>query len=157
MTRFFQRWWPALPASLILYLGMASFAREFPRGQNRRAATQGNAGRPDTLLAFVRAAEDSAPRDSAPEPSPEANPFRPVRPVEPVVQGGAHLRRDPPVRGYILRGTVGSDVATITNRAGQKVIVKVGDRVDSAEVLAIEPNRVLLKDRAGKFEILLNQ
>jgi hypothetical protein len=48
---------------------------------------------------------------------------------------------------------VGRDVATIANHAGQKMIVKAGDRIDSAEVVSIEPNRVVLKDRAGKFEL----
>jgi hypothetical protein len=44
-------------------------------------------------------------------------------------------------------------VATIANAAGQRVIVKAGDQIDSAEVISIEPNRVIMKDRAGRFEL----
>jgi hypothetical protein len=60
----------------------------------------------------------------------------------------------PPPRRFQLKGTVGTNVATITDGAGRKRIVKVGDAVDSAEVISIEPNKVILKDRAGKFELL---
>jgi hypothetical protein len=67
------------------------------------------------------------------------------------------MRPPPPPRDYHLKGTVGRDVATIVADGGRKHIVKTGDRVDSAEVVSIEPNKVVLKDRAGRFELYLER
>jgi len=84
------------------------------------------------------------------------NPFRPIREPAAAIGSGA-IRVEPPLRGFILRGTVGDQVATITNNAGQKQIVKTGERIDSAEVVSIEPNKVVLRDRAGKFDLILQK
>jgi hypothetical protein len=150
MSGGWRSWWPALPAALILYWGASDFAARYPQPRERRAERLSGSG-PDSLLAFARAlAADTA----APAAEP-ANPFRPIHPGK--SQAGASaaalVRMEPPPRRYVLKGTVGRDVATIANNAGQKMIVKAGDRIDSAEVVSIEPNRVILKDRAGKFEL----
>jgi hypothetical protein len=151
MSAGLRTWWPALPAALILYWGVAGFIEQYPRAKERPSERLAGGG-PDSLLAFARAlAADSVP-PAAGEPE---NPFRPIHPAKSQAARGAAslVRTEPPPRRYVLRGTVGRDVATIANHAGQKMIVKAGDRIDSAEVVSIEPNRVVLKDRAGKFEL----
>lgn len=151
MNEKWLRWWPAAPACLILYLGGVSFVEKFPQTSVRRADRFAGSG-PDSLLAWARlsaAAESAAPAESE-------NPFRPIH--APKAAGGplsSGMRLEPPPRRYVLKGTVGHNVATITNHAGQRLIVKTGDVIDSAEVVSIEPNKVVLKDRAGRFELLL--
>lgn len=145
-----RRWWPALPAALILYLGGSDFIARYPHAQVR-AAERLSGGGPDSLLAIARAFAADTVRTSA---AAADNPFRPIHP--PKAEGrpaSAVVHIEPPPRRYVLKGTVGRDVATIANNAGQKMIVKAGDRIDSAEVISIEPNHVILKDRAGKFDL----
>jgi hypothetical protein len=145
-----QRWWPALPAALILYFGGAAFVADYPAAPERRSENVYRAGGPDSLLTYARKA---AHPDSAAQTASE-NPFRPIH--APHSEGpvpGSAVKIEPPPRHYVLKGTVGNDVATITNSAGQKMIVKAGDQIDSAEVISIGPNRVTLKDRAGKFDL----
>ena len=151
MNAGWRAWWPAFPAALILYWGASDFIDRYPRAVERPAERLAGGG-PDSLLAFARAfAADTVP----PQASNPDNPFRPIHPPKPVAAPGGPgmVRTEPPPRKYVLRGTVGRDVATIANNSGQKMIVKAGDRIDSAEVVSIEPNRVVLKDRAGKFEL----
>ncbi len=159
------RWWPALPAAAILYLGGTSFVEKYPRASERRAERQGGSAEPDSLMAFIGSgtalvaespAGDSAEGTTAATAAAGAvgNPFRPIHQPRPAGRPGSHVKTEPPPRRFILKGTVGSNVATIANNSGQKQIVKVGDRIDSAEVVSIEANKVILKDRAGRFELL---
>lgn len=150
MSEGLRRWWPALPAALILYWGGSDFIARYPHAQ-ARAAERLSGGGPDSLLAIARRfAADSA---RAPATAPE-NPFRPIHAPKAESRGPmAAIHVEPPPRKYVLKGTVGRDVATVANNAGLKMIVKAGDRIDSAEVISIEPNRVILKDRAGRFEL----
>lgn len=152
MSRNWISWWPAAPALVILWLGAVSFIEKFPAAPVRRADGIAGAG-PDSLLAFARmAAADTAAAEAS------ENPFRPINPPRAAAQGApTGMRLEPPPRRYQLKGTVGRDVATITNHAGQSLIVKAGDAIDSAEVVSIEPNKVVLKDRAGRFELLLEK
>ncbi|HKP97693.1 MAG TPA: hypothetical protein VJ385_18270 [Fibrobacteria bacterium] len=146
-------WWPALPACLILYLGGASFLEKYPQATERRADRFAGAGGPDSLLAFVRKGTDpAASRDSA----AADNPFRPIRAPLSESRGQA-VKAEPPPRRYVLKGTVGTNVATIANNSGLKQIVKVGDSIDSAEVVSIETNKVVLRDRGGKFELIFQK
>jgi hypothetical protein len=149
------QWWPIIPALVILYFGGAGFLEKYPRMAERRSDRAIGPGRPDSLLAYVRSAVRSADTGST-VPDPAGNPFRPLHQPRPASQSANAPRLEPPPRRFVLRGTVGNNVATITNGAGLKQIVKVGDRIDSAEVISIEANKVVLKDRAGKFD-LLNQ
>jgi hypothetical protein len=144
-------WWPALPAALILYLGLGSFIEKYPDFSDRRHSRADFAGGPDTLLALARAAGTAS--EAATHSGTRDNPFR----TGAAIPGKGHGRRPPappPPRHYLLRGTVGSGVATIINAAGQKLILKVGDAVDSAVVISIAPNSVVLKDRGGTFELM---
>lgn len=154
------RWWPALPALTILWFGGVSFVGKYPRmahGPKGRAAT--HQGSDSLLVGFRRElAEDKASSagDTLAAAARSENPFRPIRAPRPAGEprpGGMSV--PPPPRNYHLKGTVGTNVATITNNSGQKLILKVGDPVDSATVVSIETNKVVLKDRAGKFELLL--
>jgi hypothetical protein len=153
---FLRRWWPALPALLILWFGGASFVEKYPRrGEASKARASVSSGQ-DSLLAYFRrelAADSLAAAGS--QASGVENIFRPIRAPRP--EGAPRpggMTVPPPPRRFQLKGTVGTNVATITDGAGRKRIVKVGDAVDSAEVISIEPNKVILKDRAGKFELL---
>ncbi len=154
MNERIQRWWPALPAALILYFGGANFLAKYPVAQERRSDRNFSAAGPDSLLAFARrAAQPESVHAAASD-----NPFRPIH--APHSEGpvpGSAVKLEPPPRHYVLKGTVGSNVATIANNAGQKMIVKAGDRIDSAEVISIGPNLVTLKDRAGKFDLQIEK
>lgn len=158
MSEFLRRWWPALPALVIAWFGGSAFVEKYPRpaegGRGRAAAAQG----PDSLLDGFRrklAATATVSGDTAARPAPE-NPFRPIRAPRPSSESrpGGRMIAPPPPRNYLLKGTVGTNVATIANNAGQRLIVKVGDTIDSAVVVSIESNKVILKDRAGKFELI---
>lgn len=157
-----RRWWPALPALAVAWLGLSSFVEKYPRPtRGPRAAADGSRG-PDSLVAMVRSlsAADRAGAAAADTAagSETANPFRPIRAPRPVASarpGGMTV--PPPPRNYHLKGTVGSNVATIVGLSGARLIVRAGDRIDSAEVVSIAPNKVVLKDRAGRFEIQLER
>lgn len=148
------QWWPALPALVILYLGGTSFVEKYPRALEKRMERKGGSAQPDSLLALVKlASNEGAARDSG-AIDPGDNPFRPIHQPRPAGTSGSFAKAEPPPRRFILKGTVGSNVATIANNSGLKQIVKVGDRIDSAEVVSIEANKVVLKDRGGRFELL---
>jgi hypothetical protein len=153
---------PALPALAILWFGGVSFLEKYPRSssgvRNRAEAAQG----PDSLLALFRlelSEETASPQaDSTSAPARQENPFRPIRPHRPrPAEIAGAMRLPPPPRDFHLKGTVGREVATLVTDRGQKHIVKKGDRVDSAEVVSIEPNKVILRDRAGRFELHLER
>ncbi len=177
MSRGIFHWWPLAPAMLVLYLGGASFIENFPRASHRSQDQGSRTSGPDSLLAFIRlgiksdsaAAFDSTTHPEA-KPVPDSsgkvkvvrvqnpnreNPFRPARgPNYAADHAATGPRVEPPLRKYVLKGTVGNEVATISDHTGRKLIVKVGEGVDSAVVLSIESNKVILKDRAGKFELI---
>ncbi len=155
MKENFRHWWPAVPACLILYLGGSAVLEKYPRPSERRWDRSAGVGAPDSLLAYVRQTmRPAAPPDTI---NASENPFRPIHAIHPQGQAGPAVKIDPPPRRYVLKGTVGTSVATIANNAGLKQIVKVGDAVDSAEVVSIETNKVVLRDRAGKFELLFQK
>jgi hypothetical protein len=157
MTALLRSWWPALPALLILWFGGAAFVEKYPRradsGKTRSTAFQGQ----DSLLLQFKKQLESDRRALADTGTRAAvdNVFRPIRPPRPegASRPGA-MTVPPPPRRFQLKGTVGRNVATILDGSGRKQILKVGDTIDSAEVIAIEPNKVTLKDRAGRFELL---
>ena len=150
--RSLLRWWPALPTAFILYFGGQSFLRKYPRATDLSGMSRTDSA-PDTLVALAEAALGVSDSASTPSSSQAyANPFRPAIDRPPAGQT-SQTAPAPPPRNYVLKGTVGSSVATIANNAGTKLIVKVGDAVDSAVVVSIEPNKVVLKDRGGKFDL----
>lgn len=162
MRHWAHQWWPAVPALLILYLGGVSFVEEFPRMASPRTARNAGSQGPDSLLASIRAADPGASANAATDTSTLAvtrtNPFRPMHaPRMAGFPGRSAVRANPPPRNFILKGTVGNNVATIINNSGRSRIVKTGDSIDSAEVVDIEPDKVILRDRAGKFELLFGK
>src|SRR4051812_18888174 len=158
-----HRWWPTLPALLILYVGGSAFLHKYPWESAPRASRALGSRAPDSLVAFIRAglrpdSVASRTSDSNQTVSRE-NPFRAIHQPKPASELAAEIanKPGPPPRKYVLKGTVGNNVATIANNAGQKLIVKIGDAVDSAVVVSIETNKVTLKDRAGKFDLLMEK
>jgi hypothetical protein len=154
MKENLRRWWPALPACLILYFAGTSFVEKYPKAAEKKADRFARASGPDPILEIARNGQGHAgAKDSG---AVSENPFRPVH--APHYDAQPQMpKAPPPQRRYVLKGTVGTDVATVTNNAGLKRIVKVGDLIDSAEVLSIETNRVTLKDRGGKFDLFLQK
>jgi hypothetical protein len=154
-------WWPIIPALLILFLGGKRFIHNYPRDLHTFQDSHSDIPASDSLLVFIRA---EMKKDSSATASPpialdsitaNKNPFR--SPHSSAMAGkrlASGPKAIPPGRKYILKGTVGDQVATIEDPSGQKHIVKVGDRVDSAIVYSIESNKVVLKDRAGKFDLI---
>ena len=146
------------PALLILYLGGNAFIGSYPRAPHRSTDQGSRASGPDSLLAFIHDGikSDSLTRNASINAVPaRENPFRPIHgPNFAAEHAQSGPKIEPPARKYVLKGTVGFEVATIADHTGRKLIVKVGDGVDSAVVVSIEPNKVILKDRAGKFELL---
>ncbi len=155
--------WPILPAMLILYFGGAYFFRHFPKISHRVVDAKSDPQTQDSLLVFIQSerhldslTSTSSSSSSLPKDSLAANksPFRTPRELAAVTKPAhAQPKGVPPLRKYILKGTVGNQVATIQDAIGQKHIVKVGEQLDSATVVSIESNKVVLKDRAGKFEL----
>jgi hypothetical protein len=154
MKENLRRWWPALPACLILYFAGTSFVEKYPRAAERKSERVSRANGRDTILEIARGGfGPAAAKDSG---ATSDNPFRPIH--APHYDAQPQMpKAPPPPRRYVLKGTVGTDVATLTNNSGMKRIVKVGDLIDSAEVVSIETNRVTLKDRGGKFDLFLQK
>ena len=110
MSGGLRRLWPALPAALILYWVGSDFIERYPREQ-ARAAERLSSGGPDSLLAIARAFAADTGRPSLASPD---NPFRPIHAPKPQGQAAASaIHIEPPPRKYVLKGTVGRDVATI--------------------------------------------
>lgn len=155
-----RRWWPVLPALVIAWFGGSAFMEKYPRrAEGARVRTASGHGQ-DSLLARFRRELDAgrlAAADSATRAAGIENPFRPIRPARPEGRRPGVMAAPPPPRGFQLKGTVGRNVATISDAGGRKQIVKVGDSIDSAVVVSIEANKVVLKDRAGRFELLLER
>jgi hypothetical protein len=161
MMQRIWHWWPVLPACIILYLGAVSFMEKLPKDSYSSLEKASSQGTTDSVLEFIqtehnKSSMQSPSSDSVTDSDPTGkNPFRSARgPSTAGERVHPGIKTDPPWRKYVLKGTVGNQVATIADRNGRKLILKVGDQVDSATVESIETNRVILKDRAGKFEIL---
>lgn len=74
---------------------------------------------------------------------------RPSRPSLAAMAPKPVLTRPP----LILKGTVGGKVATLITADGVKNLVRLGQTIDSAEVIRIMPGKVILRDRHGTFEV----
>ena len=141
-------------AGLILYLGGKKFIANYPVDQNPTQPSKLSNLDSESLFTKINAIilSDSAKNQNRKVFS--ENPFRPVHPPKPAGSFTPKPKADPPQRKFVLRGTVGTEVATISDHSGHKKIVKIGDPIDSAEVISIAPNKVVLKDRAGTFELI---
>lgn len=125
------------------------------------SAPPSDSRRPDSgLQSDSSAGPDSGLRESggpaAGAASRAPNPFRLAERPKP--RSAAVVRAPappPPPRLYRLQGTVGSDVAILTDNQGRRHLLRRGETLDSAEVVEIGPNRVRLRDRAGTFEVTL--
>jgi hypothetical protein len=100
------------------------------------------------------AAASTAPDTSFPESAPEsrvADPFGlPPVPVStnPVSIGPAQPL---PPRPWMATGRVGQRAAVLTATDGRILVVSDGSRVDSAVVVSIGSDGVVLEDRGGRF------
>ena len=160
MREFFEKWWPAL-VSLTLFgvwldrYGVQLVSGWFPTGQKSDNApiTPKETKYGDLLSQFSK---DSAKvvAEDLDLSLKKNNPFR-VASSKKVRRRRA--KRIPPPRNFSLRGTVGTTVATIKNGKGKTIIVSVGDQIDSAKVIQIHPNKVVLRDRSGKFTIEMKE
>lgn len=56
---------------------------------------------------------------------------------------------------YKLKGISGKSTALLTNLSGQTQMVQIGDRIDSATLIEISNESILLKDRAGVFSVTI--
>lgn len=88
--------------------------------------------------------------------APYRNPFTPYRPAAPP---GPSLPRaaapalPPPARPWRVTGLVGTRAAVLAGGDGTSRVVSPGERVDSARVVSIDRDGVVLEDRGGKFRI----
>ncbi len=152
MTERLKKSWTLLPAAAILYFGIQHFLEKLPPASARSAVRGPVSENSDTLLLrFAREFRNHG--DTAGQFAPMDNPFHGVRLPPAPGTSAAKPKPEPPQRKLVLKGTVGSEVATITGRTGISRIVRIGDDIDSATVISISANRVTLKDRAGKFEL----
>ncbi len=130
--------------------------RHYPRSDSRPDIRSQNTPGLDSLLqdiSEIHYATASSLPDSV-SPKTLRNPFRlPMMATTTASAGASRPAAPPPPRSYILHGMVGGRVATISDNSGRKRIVAVGDRLDSAEVVAIDEQTVTLRDRAGRFEL----
>ncbi len=155
MKKLLRMGWPIVAAAFILYSAWEDLQRKIPGSLAPQQNRTQNSGTYDSLL--YRIAQVRMPLSGDRVDTATANPIRnPFR--YPNATGTTSIRssrppQPPPPRGYVLHGTVGQHVATISDNAGVKRIVSVGDKLDSAVVEAIEGETVILRDRAGRFEL----
>lgn len=75
-------------------------------------------------------------------PAPAATPRR---------TGSAPIGVQPPPRPWRATGRVGERAAVLTSNDGRILVVKSGSSVDSATVVSIGNDGVVLEDRGGRF------
>jgi hypothetical protein len=149
-----KKWWPALLAIWMVYICANVLTKNYPHLSKPIGKNAQDVMGIDSVLTAIKNNQVDKSMDSL---QIGRDPFGNGRHFANVVSVTHAPSAPPPPRHYILKGTIGDKVATITNNAGRKNIVKVGDKIDSAFVLSIAPNRVELKDRAGTFELLLQK
>jgi hypothetical protein len=146
-----------VPALLSMVFGIALVKRfienQYPLfGQSIHALSNGKSPSPLNaqqvrILGDLKTAWAS---DSVPPQTPFRNAMV-GRNTNPSNSLAPHLPWVRPV--WILKGTVADQAATLVNNAGRKTIVRVGDFLDSVEVVAIQSGRITLRDTHGIFEI----
>ena len=160
MNTNIRPWLYWIPGLILLILGMKSFVEKLPPFHLENSTQQKVTDQKDHLLDKIKSQIHSHQIDSlnrekglSQNKEPINDPFRSYHPKPLISATSAIPKGQPPFRNFLLSGTIGNSVATISNQKGKKIIVKVGDAVDSATVIFIEPNKVSLQDRAGNFEI----
>jgi hypothetical protein len=149
-----KKWWPIVGVAWLIYLFANILISKYPHSENGIRTYVTNGSGVDSILNEVKKNSQAKILDSV---GNQRNPFVDYHGFGNTSHVVHAPPAPPPPRHYVLKGTIGEKVATITNNAGRKNIVKVGDKIDSAFVLSIAPNRVELKDRAGTFELLLEK
>lgn len=146
--------WALMPI-LILGLGLygLNFFAQKAMGLEGKASKARNgisvaastflASRPDSTFDAAVHADTLAPR----------SPFGQPNPPRPSVKPNGLVRPTWVRPSIILKGTVGTQAATLVNARGEKSILREGDYFDSILVLKIQPGHVTLRDSHGTFEI----
>lgn len=108
---------------------------------------------PDDLRIAEGPVATTLPNDTLPAEDPFGLPAA----REPVVRSVARtdLGVPPPPRPWKATGRVGERAAVLSNPDGRVLVVASGARVDSASVVSIGTDGVVLEDRAGRFVIKL--
>ncbi|MFC1584986.1 hypothetical protein ACFL5V_05520 [Fibrobacterota bacterium] len=147
-----ERWY--IPASLMLAcLFIVSFIQKYPSRSSAEFMTKEAAHEETALLNSLeklRNRRTAAERDTALYDS--GNPFRVYRAVK-RRKTVAKSKTPAPGRGFKLKGINNEKTAILINNSGLSMVVETGDKIDSAEVISIGPDKVTLKDRGGTFEI----
>lgn len=95
----------------------------------------------------------AAPADSS---APYRNPFAPHRSTASQAPSAPRLAPPAaalPARPWRVTGLVGTRAAVLAGGDGSSRVVSPGERVDSARVVSIDRDGVVLEDRGGKFRI----
>ncbi len=155
----FKKWWPALGAFILSIYAVNALYIQLPHGaEMQKQKTKGEISADELVdLALASLKEKSSTRIDSDSGAGNNNPFQEIHIAEKPANYVHTPAAPPPPRHYVLKGTVGNNVASITNNSGQKKILREGNVIDSAQVISISPNRVILKDRAGTFELSLEK
>ena len=151
-----NRWY--IPISVMLaYWIAASFIVKYPAGMGGIAGKARSFQAEESILKTIEAIKKKRNKlglDSS--LSLGGDPFRSVKstPYRRVKGGRKTIA---PVRKYKLMGITNDKTAILVNNAGYNVIVEVGDAIDSAIVVSITSNKVILRDQGGTFEINLGE
>lgn len=160
MSRLSVYWAPLLAISLTALL-LDAFSKRLPQSHLIKGKTVRKQDTTRQISEFITLYQNASIHNHNTQEKTDSidldkikNPFRLPSSVEKKIRKKAFTpKRKPPSRNYQLQGTVGNEVATIIDLSGQGNIVKPGDTVDSAKVISIKPGKVILRDRAGRFEI----
>lgn len=150
-----KKHFPGLIAFLLVWFLSAS---EDLSGIWRRAWNAGSvdaAARPSpgASTAGDRIDTTTLPDDTAPVPDPfRSAPAPPPRDPAPV---RTDLGVPPPPRLWHATGRVGERAAVLGHPDGRVLVVVCGTRVDSAAVVSIGADGVVLEDRVGRFVLHL--
>jgi hypothetical protein len=85
---------------------------------------------------------------------PPQSPFRLASPPRPTYKNPSLPTVTWTRPTVILKGTVGTQAATLISPQGEKKILRVGEYMDSILVVRIQPGRVTLRDSHGTFDII---
>lgn len=152
-----KRWIPGL-ASVVAVAFL--FPSEQPLSTTWSSLIQrspGNEARTDSVKrvdpAFLDLSISAPESDSMVAPNdpfglPPEVPNPPSRAPGPVVSDAP-----PPPRVWHATGRVGERAAVLTSMDGRILVVSGGSRVDSATVVSIGNDGVILEDRAGRFNL----
>jgi len=156
--KYLSKQWYVLASVILIYWISGSFISKYPSPVDEVPQTVKTIKEDESTLNTIQGIKDKRSLlDADSTFSDQEDPFRSSKAKKRIKARKRKKAYSTPARNYKLRGINNSKTAILINSAGRSVFVQVGDQIDSAEVVGITSDKVILKDRGGKFEIRIQE